>query len=77
MTARELLLYISHRHGGDWTAMMRAIKAKETVSSQEVTDFASTHKRKILQPYVRPADILVREDLGTELSQRYFVDTPV
>ena len=30
MTARELLLYISHRHGGEWTAMMRAIKAKET-----------------------------------------------
>ena len=48
MTARELLLYISHRHGGEWTAMMRAIKAKETVSSQEVTDFASTHKRNYI-----------------------------
>ena len=48
MTARELLLYISHRHGGEWNAMMRAIKAKETVSPQEVTDFASTHNRNYI-----------------------------
>ncbi len=48
MTARMLLLYLSHKYKGDWFAMMKAIKAKEPVDRREVEEFAQKQMRPFL-----------------------------
>ncbi len=48
MTARMLLLYLSHKYKGDWMAMMKAIKAKEPVNCKEVEEFGQVQKRPFI-----------------------------
>lgn len=45
MKARDLLLYISNKQNGDWNATLKAIKAKEFVSPQDVSDYVRALKR--------------------------------